>query len=181
MLELTTKKTLTVGQIIKVMEFYDKDTEVKIQRTDEKGRIIQMSNTHAQIMDETVNEQELDGKAVTIWLHDDRHARHEEEDFRQSDLNEKLMPFSIKEMKDLVNKWIIYHAEHDADLTHERFDRLLGAWQTTYNRLCGTGDSYKMINSVNLKVNISTPEDVERLRKLCEELSETLNNEQAEQ
>lgn len=41
-------------------------------------------------------------------------------------------------------------------------------------------NSDKMINSVNLKVNISTPEDIERLRKLCEELSETLNNEQTE-
>lgn len=41
-------------------------------------------------------------------------------------------------------------------------------------------DPDKMINSVNLEVGISTTEDVERLRKLCDELSKTLNNEQTE-
>ncbi len=116
-------ETLTVGQIIKAMEFYDKDTKVMIQRTGEGGRIIQMSSSHAQIM----NELEPDDKAVTIWLHDDKRIRHEEKDLVRSDL---------------------------------------------------TG---KEIGSVNLEVRISTHEDVERLCKLCEELSETFNNGQAEQ
>lgn len=182
MLDICIKtETLTVGQIIKALELYDKNAEVRIQRTGEGGRIIQMSNTHAQIM----NEMDPGDKAVTIWLHDDKRIGHEEKDsvrpdpadevissvnlevristpedierlrklcdeLQQSISSQEATPekrgtysddsflsLSGKELKELINKWIVYHAENDINLSPGYFERLLRGWETIYRRQCG--------------------------------------------
>lgn len=49
----------------------------------------------------------------------------------------EIESLSGKELKELVNKWIVYHAKNDTNLSPGYFNRLLRSWETIYRRQCG--------------------------------------------
>lgn len=49
----------------------------------------------------------------------------------------EFLSLSGKELKELVNKWIVHHVENDINLSPGYFERLLRGWETIYRRQCG--------------------------------------------
>lgn len=51
--------------------------------------------------------------------------------------DDSFLSLSGKELKELVNEWIVYHMENDINLSPGYFERLLRGWETIYRRQCG--------------------------------------------
>lgn len=51
--------------------------------------------------------------------------------------DDSFLSLSGKELKELVNKWIVYHVKNDINLSPGYFERLLRGWETIYRRQCG--------------------------------------------
>lgn len=49
----------------------------------------------------------------------------------------EFVSLSGKELKDMVNKWIVHHVEHDEKLSPGYFARLVRGWCTAYKRRSG--------------------------------------------
>ncbi len=138
-------ETLTVEQIIKIMELYDKDAKVMIQRTGESRKAIEV----------------LQSKKTACMVYP-----------RGIFITGKY--YYSDDFANLLGKNVLVTDPVDGSV--EVFS-IEGKHLTT----AFVKDSDKMINSVNLEVKLSTLEDAERLRKLCDELQQSLNSKEEEE